>query len=295
MVNFIEHIENIEILDPDEILYIKGYNGKLKRNFKDKLVWASQLAYDGSIINYITMLGKKYSKSFVIIKYDLDQLNFFTEPHEKRLVASRISHSDYFTYSIPQHDEYFTGYLDIFERIPFSKKKDEIIWRGLERGSDSVRANLLDYINQCNLEINVNVEFGDQTTKQNFLTKYDQAKCKYIFVIDGHGWPGSINWTLLSGSVPIIISNNHVWYMDLLVPWKDYVPVSEVNGRFPDLVDNITKVINDQKLAEQISINAPKKITRILSKQKRYLELVFSTDKNYYEIIDIIRYEINNY
>jgi hypothetical protein len=293
MGNSIEYIENIETSNPDEILYIKGYNGILKRNFKDKLVWASHLAYNGPIINYITMLGKKYSKLFVIIKSDIDQLNFFTEPNEKRLVASRIYNSDFFTYSIPQHDDYFTGYLDTFERIPFSKKKDEIVWRGLERGSDSVRVNLLEYINRCNFGININVEFGNQTTKQNFLTKYDQAKCKYILAIDGHGWPGSINWTLLSGSVPIIISNNHVWYMDLLIPWKDYVPVSEVNGRFPDLVSNITKIINDPALAEKISINAPKKITKILSKQKRYLELVFSTDKNYHEIIDIINYEIN--
>ena len=81
--------------------------------------------------------------------------------------------------------------------------------------------------------------------------------------------------------------------MDLLIPWQDYVPVSEVNGSFPDLIDNMSKIINDPDLAEQISINAPKKITKILKMQKRFLDLVFSTTKDYYQIIDIIRYEIN--
>ena len=131
----IESIENIETSDPNEILYIKGHNGKLKRNFKDKLVWASQLAYDGPILKYINDLSKKYSKPFVIIKSDLDQLDFISEPNEKRLVASRIFNSDYYTYSIPQHDDYFIGFMDTFPKIPFFQKKDEIVWRGLQKGS----------------------------------------------------------------------------------------------------------------------------------------------------------------
>jgi hypothetical protein len=278
--------------DTKKFLFIKGYGNTIERNFKDKLIWASKLVYDGPIFKYICDLSCKYSKIFVIFKSDLDNIDFISEPNEKRLVASRIDYSDSYTFPIPQHDDYFNGVSDKFDKVSFFQRKDEIVWRGLERDG-TLRIKFVNEINKYDFGIKLNIEFGNQTTRYNFLSKQDQAKCKYILVIDGYGWPGSINWTMLSGSVPIILSKNHVWYMDLLVPWKDYVPISEVNGTFPDLVYNISKIINEPNLAEYISINAPIKMTKILSMQKRYLELIFSTDKNYHEIINIIKLEIN--
>lgn len=255
-------------------------------------LWAEKVDVNGSIIRYLTKMSKKYNMQYVIIKEDFDII--FSPRHlsEKYLyfVSCRNYNSNPYTFAIPQNDDYFNN-VRIKDNIPFKKKKNSIVWRGRIHGK--TRVKFLSEIKKIeNFTIDIvsttskSIYSADNNINVNYLSTQDQLKNKYILAIDGYGWPGSINWTLESKSCAFILSNNFVWYYELLEPWVDYVPIKN----FDDMIESLKILENDQELAEQIGINGSEKIKKILNLQQKYIELIFSNSgKTYIEVIYILK------
>ncbi len=256
--------------------------------FSDNLWWV-WLGVDGPIVKYICDKAIENKRNFVICGGDVD--DYIINNNVKRKMVSCINkNSNKNTCPIPQDDNYFIKKYIVPKYTPYYIKKNEIIWRGDNRGLNSTRDKFVKYATGLNFPVKFNIKFTDNG--ENRMTVDEQINYKYIISIDGFGWPGSITWTMLSGCVPLIISNNHVWFMKLLIPWEDYVPITYVGGTFPDLYSNILRLSTDNWLCEKISHNAPIKMKKILTMQKRYIDLILSTEHDYDYIINVIRHEM---
>lgn len=276
---------------------------------KQKKIWNENMTENSDTISYIMDLSKKYNKPFTIIKADKDIIDI--PSNGIRFVSSINKYSDKYTYPIPQFDEYFSDQkfkqnANISTNIPFDKKIKKIMWRG--QGVPKCRADFFKKIQTLPktlpLDIKITKEYKNGKTifyNENKLSIDEQNKYKYIIAIDGFGWPGNINWVLGSGSVPIIGSNHHVWFFKFLEPWIDYVPFEivgtlgikgnryESGYEFPDLEKNLNIILNDDELSRKIIKNATQKISKILSKQKEYLEIIFRDNIIYDDVISKIK------
>lgn len=271
--------------------YLVGNNKKLlmyssNKNPRSSRVWAQETKVKGPIIKFMNNLSEKYAVPYVILAHDYDKIEFLPKnipEYSLYLVASRISGSNEYSYAIPQNDDSFDD-VAVNDTIPFENKKDEIVWRGGMNGIE--RHKLLNSMNS-KLCVNNNIQV---VTRNNSLEKEDQLKYKYLLCIDGHGWPGSINWSLETKCCVFIRSDKHVWYYDLLVPWVDCV---FIDG-FDDLKEKLYKVHNNQNLAKSIGINGSNKIRKIYSLQKYYLELIFSGNFSHDELMNKLKERLNS-
>lgn len=84
------------------------------------------------------------------------------------------------------------------------------------------------------------VDYGDLATQGHKprprMTVTEQARCKYLVVVDGHSWPDRVKWSLLTGSLLFIATIYQEWILDQLVPYKHYVPV---RADMSDLLDRL--------------------------------------------------------
>lgn len=266
--------------------YLVGSGGGLImyssiKNPRSTVLWAQKTKVKGPMVIFINNLSDKYKKPYVILAHDFDKIEFIPNnipEYSLYLVASRTSKSNQYTYAVPQNDDSFDGKV-LKDTVPFENKRNEIVWRGGMNGP--VRHKLLNSMNsELCIKNNIQVADGNNNMKQE-----DQLKCKYLLCIDGHGWPGSINWSLETECCVFIISNKHVWYYDLLVPWVDCIFIDD----FDDLKEKLDKVHNNQNLAKRIGINGSTKIRKIYSLQKYYLELIFSGNYTHDELMDRLR------
>jgi hypothetical protein len=266
--------------------YLVGNNGRIimyscVKNPRSYRVWAQETKVKGPIIMFINSLSDKYNRPYVILAHDFDKIEFLPKNipgYSLYLVSSRISGSNQYTYTMPQNDDSFDGKV-VNDSVPFENKRDEIIWRGGMNGIE--RYKLLNSMNnELCIKNNIQVATGN-----NDISKEDQLKCKYLLCIDGHGWPGSINWSLETKCCVFIRSDKHVWYYDLLVPWVDCIFIDN----YDDLKEKLYRVHSNQNLAKSIGINGSNKIRKIYSLQKYYLELVFSGDFSHNELMDKLR------
>jgi hypothetical protein len=288
-----EKFENSIVTTDEDYSYLVSSNGSnvlySSRKFpRDRKLWAQEIIVKGPIIEYLTSMSIKYNKPYLILADDFDRVDFIPKNKPKDslyFVASLNTNSDPFTFPIPQNDKSFQG-ARTMDVVPFSQKNDKIIWRGAHSKAREEFLNGVTNSNDSQIKIDIQL-----TNDSNFMTPEEQMKNKYILCIDGHGWPGSINWSLESKCCTFIRSDKHLWYYDLLEPWVDFVPVRDFN----ELIDSLEILRNNQELAEQIGINGSEKIKKILNLQQQYIELIFSNaGKTYAEVINKLTQTLNN-
>lgn len=251
------------------------------KNRRHRRVWSEEVKIRGPVVAYLNVLSSKYNKPYVVLAHDADIIGYIPDKipqYSLYFVASRVKSSNLYTYALPQNDDSFE-LKTIKDNIPFENKRDEIMWRGSMNGS--TRYNLLKSMNS-ELCVKNNIQF---ITNDNKISKEDQMIYKYLLCIDGHGWPGSINWSLETNCCVFIRSDNHVWYYDLLIPWVDCIFVEN----YDDLKEKLYKVHSNQNLAKSIGINGSNKIRKIYSLQKYYLELIFSKNYSHNELMKILK------
>ena len=84
------------------------------------------------------------------------------------------------------------------------------------------------------------------------MSQSEQSKYKSIMTIDGGGFPGNLEWVVLSGCVPVIYSKYVTGMQKDMVPWTHYVPVSE---DLSDLETNIEWIFKNDAKCETILKN----------------------------------------
>lgn len=147
--------------------------------------------------------------------------------------------------------------------IEWEKKRSEIIWRGSTTGMNPklnrkyTREKFLkDYYNDYDVGFSFIVQSCDHLKKYYRPPMFiaDMLKYKYIVSIDGNDKSSSINWILLSNSVPIMSKPRyHSWLCEpYLIPGVHYVEVKE---DFTDLKETIEWCKNNDARCKEIANN----------------------------------------
>ena len=90
--------------------------------------------------------------------------------------------------------------------------------------------------------------------KISFLTPLEQSNYKYIINVDGHVSAFRLSLELNMGSVILIIESNwKMWFKDMLIPYKHFVPVK---SDMSDLIDQIKWCRNNDDKCQEIVANA---------------------------------------
>lgn len=87
-----------------------------------------------------------------------------------------------------------------------------------------------------------------------YLSPLEQSSYKYIVNIDGHVSAYRLSLELAMGNVILLVKSNwKLWYSDLLVPYKHYVPIAE---DLSDLISQIKWCQNNDSTCKTIAENA---------------------------------------
>jgi hypothetical protein len=153
-------------------------------------------------------------------------------------------------------------------RIPYSKRKSECIWRGnLNNGHvdnfmkpHGKTMNPRKYFQKLHLE--------GRFPKVNFENKdtsiSDQIQYKMILDMDGWSstWSATV-WKMYSGSVLLKTKSKwKQWYYHKLEPWVHYVPVKD---DFSDLNDKIEWCLHNERECIKITENAKRFVDKHLT------------------------------
>jgi hypothetical protein len=142
-------------------------------------------------------------------------------------------------YSIHRHYENFAQVDQLWDVIPWSTKKDTIIWRGSTAGTRSStggpRKQVVEHYFDDKNGKDIDVGFSYTLEGHDHLKKYIRPELsvrqllsyKYLLSLEGWGLASGLKWMLYSNSVVFMAAPTKVsWAMeDKLVPYVHYIPL----------------------------------------------------------------------
>lgn len=153
--------------------------------------------------------------------------------------------------------------------IPYNKKNNKIIWRGMSTGKQK-RVIFVDKF-QNNPNKNIDIKFSNlvqNTVNNNYILHNmsikEQLESKFIISIEGNDVATNLKWILYSNSVVIMpkptISS---WIMeDTLIPGIHYV---EIMNDYSDLEEKYNWCLNNLNECNKIADNGKKYIQQFLN------------------------------
>ena len=253
-------------------------NGKIIQTINGKPKWITdQVSCHGKVLQKIIEISKENSEVIIIIPFT-DEDPFYQDPYTLFYNKPVLLHSKYkaitkkFTnnviffiscyyksnpsfpnvYRLPWTDKIYESIPSEINSKQIIKKKKAVVWRGCMSGGkkDSIRIRIVKKLKNNKY---CDVKF---TSGMNRLTPFQQSEYRAILMIDGNGWPGSIVWNFLSGSVVIAVSVWHTYIFDKMTPWVDYIPCK---SDLSDIDQIINLVMNDNELdLQKIADNGKK-------------------------------------
>ena len=300
-----EYKDRILSIEERNQFYTKGiYNNKY--TFKNK----SNIMTLNSIKNKIESLKGDRKKehhenlyNFLLIN-NINQNQYFKiNPYdvswgieESTFVKSRPANNPKKSILFPLEDVYAPCNIlyKIKNDIPFEKKNNLIVWRGVNSGypNKTQRASRLELVEKYFNNEFCDIGFSNMSYKENIynyeinkekiikgvMSIDNQLKFKFIISVEGNDSATNLGWILLSNSIPICPKHFiETWNIESkLEPWKHYVPVQ---NDFSDLIINYHKILEDEELCNNILVEKKLFISQFLNKERE--------DKIIKNVIDI--------
>lgn len=174
--------------------------------------------------------------------------------------------------------------------IPYDKKKDIAIWRGVATGKDK-RINLVEnWYDTMDIGFTafLNSYQGKKHSKyiKNKVEIPDMLKCKFLISVEGNDVATNLKWILSSQSVCIMPEPTmESWLMESkLVPWKHYVPVDKNFEELQDIIDVCKK---NPELMKKIVANANEYMKQFSDKYNEN-SIIVEVLKRYTNLITIV-------
>jgi len=121
------------------------------------------------------------------------------------------------------------------------------------------------------------------------LTPEQQSHYKYIVNVDGHVTAFRLSYELNMGSVILLVKSKwKIWYSDMLIPYKHYVPIKE---DLSDLLDRIKWCKKNDDKCEEIAKNARQFYETYLNK-KGILDYLQKTFTDLKKVIGNYQYNV---
>lgn len=134
---------------------------------------------------------------------------------------------------------------------------------GLEN-SDLLDIGILNYRKRLKKNKDKPLVFMNTTYFTNILNDYEQSFYKYILVLEGHFYSSSLSFKLhMKSCILLQESENELWFSNLLVPYKHYIPIK---NDLSDLVKKVSWCIKNDNKCERIAENGYRLIKSILTK-----------------------------
>ena len=153
--------------------------------------------------------------------------------------------------------------------IPYNKKNNNIIWRGVSTGKYK-RVNFVDKF-QNNINKNIDIKFSSlvqNVPNNNYILHNmsikDQLQSKFIISIEGNDVATNLKWILYSNSVVIMPKPTvSSWLMeDMLIAGIHYV---EIMNNYSDLEEKYNWCLNNLDECNRIADNGKKYIQQFLN------------------------------
>ena len=243
---------------------------------KIQLINNNMLFYDNynyQIRHYVNDLRKCFSESNIekfvvfIALGDIDiKMNQFCFT-KSRPVDLTNNFNILLNLNIPRH---WAGLEDVNRYdIPYNKKNNKIIWRGVSTGKYK-RVTFVDkFQNTSNKNIDIKFSSLVQNVPNNNYILHnmsikDQLQSKFIISIEGNDVASNLKWILYSNSVVIMPKPTvSSWIMeDTLIPGIHYV---EITRDCSDLEEKYNWCLNNLDECKKIADNGKKYIQQFLN------------------------------
>lgn len=166
-------------------------------------------------------------------------------------------------------------YKFIKDPIPFSKKKNEAVWRG--RVHKENRRLLVDKFKNhplCNIEEIFSPRKRPHDWNVNYMSIEDQLQYKYILSVEGVDVATNLKWILSSNSLCFMPTPKfETWFMEgKLIPNHHYV---HINDDYSNLIEKVNYYMSHENEALIILKNAKSWVAQFQNKkQERILSLL---------------------
>ena len=158
----------------------------------------------------------------------------------------------------------------LYDRIPFEKKKDQLVWRGAAKHRNRMLL-LENYFHHPQFDVGrTNDPQGDGLWKKPFMSIRDQLKCKFILSIEGNDVATNLKWIMSSGSICFMPKpTRETWFMEgTLVSGEHYV---EVSDDFSDVEEKVKYYSENTDHAKRIIRNANRYIEQFKDAEREAL------------------------
>ena len=229
--------------------------------------------YNYQIRHYVNDLRKYFSESKIdkfVVFIALGDINIkmnqfcFTK---SRPIDLTNNYNILLNLNTPRH----WGGLEDVNRydIPYNKKNNKIIWRGMSTGKQK-RVIFVDKF-QNNPNKNIDIKFSNlvqNTVNNNYILHNmsikEQLESKFIISIEGNDVATNLKWILYSNSVVIMPKPTvSSWIMeDTLIPGIHYV---EIMNDYSDLEEKYNWCLNNLNECNKIADNGKKYIQQFLN------------------------------
>jgi len=154
--------------------------------------------------------------------------------------------------------------------IPYTQKKNSIVWRGTTTGFSKRNPVVEKYHNHPIFNIGFNRLLHGNLTKnpaKGDLSIKEQLEYKFILSIEGNDVASGLKWQLYSNSVVIMAKPTCIsWAMeDRLKPYFHYIPVKD---DYSNLVEVFNWALRNEAACRAISKNAKAFIKQFLDEAK---------------------------
>ena len=109
-------------------------------------------------------------------------------------------------------------------------------------------------------------DFSFAAGRQNFVPIFEQSAYKYLIYVEGHCAACRYGFMMRLGSVILKVESRCVadrtWYMPLLRPWVDHVPV---RADLSDLLDKVRWCRAHDRLAKRSRESAPALVMHLIA------------------------------
>jgi hypothetical protein len=177
--------------------------------------------------------------------------------------------------------------------IPFDKKKNKAIWRGIANGKDKRSAMINMYYKFSDPNV-IDIGFTKflpsyvGNRKQEMIkdtkTMKELLTCKYLISVEGNDVATNLKWVLASNSVCIMpIPRTESWLMEgLLIPWVHYIPINDDFSNLEETIqwgnenpDDVIRIINSANSYMSRFMDSENEINIINQTMKGYNDNVF--------------------
>lgn len=267
-----------KIFKQNEVIFYTGPNTPIPENFNNKM---------GTWKNMFWFFQPELPLDIKCFSISADGIN---NEHLPCLAKVRYIDNPKGSIIIPlEYRRHFLNPLNELKNckiIPWNKKKDTCIWRGVRTGikSGDMRLKFVQlYHDKFNVGIcikNPKNTIDNKKLIKDSITIEDFLYYKYIISIPGNDKDTGLNWKLASNSV-VLMSKPKIesWLMEgLLKPYVHYVPL---NDNYSNLEEVIKWCKNNDDTVQKIVKNANNFMKQFENFENE--KYIFDKIKNYYK------------